>query len=105
MVTSLGEYRLIKIFHDSDFGETKIVFGDAKKRKKGNELIKPIDLYKESVKEEPKIPQNKMFRPMEVNDFEKCIKVTWIIGGPKDVEVYKEAIDLIYEKFNVRNTF
>ena len=105
MVTSLGEYRLIKMFHDSEVHDTKIVFGNAKKKNIGGKVIKPLEVYKESINNEPMIPQNKNFRPTEIKDFEREIKVSWIIGGPKEVGVYKEAIDLIYEKFNVKNTF
>jgi len=102
MVRGLGEYEGIRMFHDDEMYDKNIVFGDAKKRKMANgEMFVPMDEYKKAIKEEPFIPDNSKFRLPKVSDHKKEVKVTWIIGGSEDVEVYKDAIDLIKRSFSL----
>ena len=102
MVEKLGEYEGIGVFHDNDMGDMSIVFGDAKsKRMPNGDVIKPFDLYKKSIKREPFIPDNEDFRLPKLSDHKRKIKVKWIIGGPKDLQVYKDAIDYVSQQFSL----
>lgn len=102
MVTPLGEYKSIKIFHDSDIHDEKIVFGNAKKKKYKRGIVKPLDIYKKSISKEPIISKNEDFRSIHEKYFENSFKVKWIIGGTKEIIIYKEAIEFIYKNFKIK---
>ena len=102
MVRDLGVYEGIKMFYDSDMHDMNIVFGNAKKKLLPNgDVIKPLDLYKESVDKESLIMENENFRLPTINDYKRKVSVTWIVGGPEDEQVYKDAIDYIKHQFDL----
>jgi len=90
----LGEYRGVVIFHDPEMGASEILAGsEGRKKLPSGTVYSPLEEYKNSIDTEPFREHNDDFSA--VSSFGEKVVIKWIVGGPEDMQVYKDAIDLI----------